>query len=166
MNPKPRPPLPGGEHVQLIDTGPQGVSPGATRVNLIPVGDGGPAPLLPRPPRKPRPAAWLELVVSFDAGTPVADVMRHTLALVKAVADAVPDLGLTYDFERTRAEGESVILALRPRNPAGAAARLREVADVVEAAMRVPVAEPSSLIRRAVEPMAAKVGARVAGDKA
>ena len=45
-NPKPTPPLPGGEHVQFVDTGPQGVSANATRVNLIPVGDGGPGPLL------------------------------------------------------------------------------------------------------------------------
>jgi len=48
MNPKPKPPMPGGEYTQFIDTGPQAVTPGATRVNLIPVGDGGPGPLLPR----------------------------------------------------------------------------------------------------------------------
>jgi hypothetical protein len=54
LNPKPKPPMPGGEHTQFIDTGPQPVSPGATRVNLIPVGDGGPGPLLPRVTRPPR----------------------------------------------------------------------------------------------------------------
>ena len=52
LNPRPKPPLPGGEHVQFIDTGPQRVSPGATRVELIPVGDGGPGPLLPRVTRR------------------------------------------------------------------------------------------------------------------
>ena len=52
MNPKPKPPMPGGEYTQFIDTGPQAVSPGATRVNLIPVGDGGPGPLLPRANRR------------------------------------------------------------------------------------------------------------------
>ena len=54
MNPKPKPPMPGGEYTFMVDTGPQGVSPNATRVNLIPVGDGGPGPLLPRVIRPPR----------------------------------------------------------------------------------------------------------------
>ena len=54
LSPKPEPPFPGGEHVQMIDTGPQGVSPGATRVTLSAVGDGGPGPLLPRVTRAPK----------------------------------------------------------------------------------------------------------------
>lgn len=48
MHLKPKPPMPGGEHVQFVDTGPQDVSANATRVELIPVGDGDPGPLLPR----------------------------------------------------------------------------------------------------------------------
>lgn len=48
VNPKPKPPLPGGEHTFVTDTGRQGVRPGIPVVNLIPVGDGGPGPLLPR----------------------------------------------------------------------------------------------------------------------
>lgn len=54
MNPKPKPPGPGSEYTQFIDTGPQAVSPNATRVNLIPVGDGGPGPPLPRVTERPR----------------------------------------------------------------------------------------------------------------
>ena len=45
MNPRPKPPMPGGESTQFIDGGPQPVSPNATRVKLIPVGDGGPCSL-------------------------------------------------------------------------------------------------------------------------
>ena len=48
VNPKPKPPLPGGEHTFMTDTGRQAVRPGIPVVNLIPVGDGGPGPLLPR----------------------------------------------------------------------------------------------------------------------
>ena len=59
VNPKPKPPMPGGEHTQFIDTGPQGISPGATRVNLIPVGDGGPGPLLPSVTRRRKPKPML-----------------------------------------------------------------------------------------------------------
>ena len=55
VNPKPKPPLPGGEYTFTTDTGRQGVRPGIPVVNLIPVGDGGPGPLLPRPPKKRRP---------------------------------------------------------------------------------------------------------------
>lgn len=55
VNPKPKPPLPGGEFTMIIDTGPQEVPPGVTRVNLIPVGDGfGPPPPVEVPlKRKP-----------------------------------------------------------------------------------------------------------------
>ena len=48
VNPKPKPPLPGGEHTFMTDTGRQAVPPGIPVVNLVPVGDGGPGPLLPR----------------------------------------------------------------------------------------------------------------------
>lgn len=54
LNSRPKPPFPGGEAVYHFDSGPQPVSPGATRVKLIPVGDGGPGPLLPRVTRRPK----------------------------------------------------------------------------------------------------------------
>ena len=47
VNPRPKPPLPGGEFTFAIDTGPQPVRPGVSTVTLIPVGDSGPGPLLP-----------------------------------------------------------------------------------------------------------------------
>lgn len=137
MNPKPKPPMAGGEHTQFIDSGPQGVSPGATRVNLIPVGDGGPGPLLPpiRPKPAPREAgAWLELVVSFAAGTKPAAVLKHAGSLVSAATAAVPELGLTYDSARTREEGDSVVLSLKPRDAVGVAVRLAEAAEVIRTA--------------------------------
>lgn len=59
FNPKPKPPMPGGEYTHVSDTGPQPVPPGIPRVNLIPVGDGGPGPLLPRVTRRPRPKTLL-----------------------------------------------------------------------------------------------------------
>ncbi|MBX9627318.1 MAG: hypothetical protein K2X82_26180 [Gemmataceae bacterium] len=84
--------------------------------------------------------AALELVVTFDAGTPPAAVFEHTKKLVEAAAAAVPDLGLTYDFARSRAEGDDVVVVLTPRRPtADARQRLREVAEVVRQATRVPV---------------------------
>ena len=54
LNSRPKPPFPGGEAVYHFDSGPQPVSPGATRVKLIPVGDGGPGPLLPRVTSRPK----------------------------------------------------------------------------------------------------------------
>ena len=53
VNPKPNPPMPGGECTFMTDTGRQAVPPGIPVVNLIPVGDGGPGPA---PPRSTRPA--------------------------------------------------------------------------------------------------------------
>jgi len=44
-NPKPKPPLPGGEVVRFFDSGPQSISPNATRVKLLAIGgDGGDTP--------------------------------------------------------------------------------------------------------------------------
>ena len=96
-------------------------------------------------------AVWLELVVSFDADTKPLEVVKHTDALVAAASAAVPDLGLTYDSDRTRAEGDSVVLSLKPRDAAGAAERLAEAADV---------------IRKATATVAADVRVRVSGQAA
>jgi hypothetical protein len=51
--------MPGGEYTHVSDTGPQPVPPGIPRVNLIPVGDGGPGPLLPRVTKRPRRKPFL-----------------------------------------------------------------------------------------------------------
>jgi hypothetical protein len=54
-NPKPKPPLPGGEYTHVSDPGTPPLPPGVKTVNLIPIGDGGPGTPLPpaRPRRKP-----------------------------------------------------------------------------------------------------------------
>lgn len=52
MNPKPKPPMPGGEYTHVSDPGTPPLPPGIKVVGLIPVGDGGPGPLLPRVTRR------------------------------------------------------------------------------------------------------------------
>lgn len=59
INPKPKPPLPGGEYTHVSDPGTPPLPPGTKVVGLIPVGDGGPGPLLPRVTRRPRPKPLL-----------------------------------------------------------------------------------------------------------
>jgi hypothetical protein len=87
VNPKPKPPLPGGEHVQFVDTGPQGVSPNATRVNLIPVGDGGPGtPLPPVRPRKKRSPGRSELVELRRWVSGVVAELKREIEQLKAEA--------------------------------------------------------------------------------
>jgi hypothetical protein len=78
--------------------------------------------------------AWLELVVSFDISTPPAKVFEHTKQLVEAAARAVPELGLTYDFTRSRTENGDVVIALTPANTADVAKRLTHVAAVIQQA--------------------------------
>jgi len=73
------------------------------------------------------PAVWLELVVSFDDGADVANVQALTTKLIQAAHDAAPELGLTYDPSRSRVRGEDVVVALTPRNTAGAEDRLGSV---------------------------------------
>ena len=57
MNPKPAPPLPGGEYVHQGEPVTPPLPPGVKKVSLIAVGDGGPQPLLPRTqrPKKRKP---------------------------------------------------------------------------------------------------------------
>lgn len=82
----------------------------------------------------------LELVVSFDAGTPPTAVFEHAREPVEAAAAAVPDLGLTSDLTRTRTEGQDVVVVLSPSRPAtDARERLAEVAEVIRQATQVPV---------------------------
>jgi hypothetical protein len=89
VNPKPKPPLPGGEHVQFIDSGPQGVSPNATRVNLIPIGDGGPGPLLPPVTRRKRSSGVdrSELTRLRHWVVAVVGELRQEVERLKAVAE-------------------------------------------------------------------------------
>lgn len=80
-------------------------------------------------------AVWLELVVSFEAGTPPTKVVEHVNRLAHAAAKAVPDLGLTYDLARSRGEGDDVVVALRPRQfAADTRDRLAAVAEVIRQA--------------------------------
>jgi hypothetical protein len=132
MNPNPKPPLPGGEYTFMTDTGRQSVPPGTPVVNLIPVGDGGPGPLLPRmfrrPKRKPvlptasevaalphgarvafavRCAARVRPLVPLDACG--ADVVGAAAVAILRAAPDPRDLALfRRDFEvlKRRARGE------------------------------------------------------------
>jgi hypothetical protein len=56
---KSKPPLPGGEHVETRDTGPQAVPTGLKVVNLVAVGDGGPGALLPRNAKPPQSRSFI-----------------------------------------------------------------------------------------------------------
>ena len=67
------------------------------------------------------PAMWLELVVTFQADTPPAQVMQHANRLIGLAHAAAPGLELAYDFARSRTEGDDVVIALTPR--AGGAGR-------------------------------------------
>lgn len=53
-NPKPKPPLPGGEYIHVSDPGTPLLPPGVKRYNLIPAGDGGPGSPIPPLSRKVR----------------------------------------------------------------------------------------------------------------
>lgn len=92
INPRPKPPPPGGEYTHFIDTGPQQVSPNATRVNLIPVGDGGPGPPLPRVTRVP-PEPFLptvEEIGRLSKAARVAFAGRCALRVVPLVGGLLP----------------------------------------------------------------------------
>jgi hypothetical protein len=54
VNPKPKPPPPGGEYVHQGEPVTPPLPPGVKTVRLIPVGDGGPGPLPPRVTRRPK----------------------------------------------------------------------------------------------------------------
>ena len=58
-NPKPNPPMPGGEYTHISDPGTPPLPQGVKVVNLIPVGDGGPGPLLPPMTRRKKPKPML-----------------------------------------------------------------------------------------------------------
>jgi hypothetical protein len=79
-----------------------------------------------------RQAGWLELIVTFAADVPPTEVWQKINHLLKVLAEAAPDLNLTYDALRSRAENGDVIIAMTPANAVGAAERL----DALSAALR------------------------------
>jgi hypothetical protein len=80
----------------------------------------------------PTPPAWLELAVAFDEQTPTTKAIDHALRLVEVARAGDPGLGLTYDPARSRAGNDDVVIALAPRNQAGAVERLARVAEVIQ----------------------------------
>jgi hypothetical protein len=79
------------------------------------------------------PPVWLELRVSFAEDTAPAKVIEHTNRLIGLLSAADPELGLTWDHRRSRAEDRDVIVALSPRSMvAGAEKRLRDLLAIVE----------------------------------
>ena len=118
-NPRPKPPRPGGEYTHISDSGPQPVSPGIPRVDLIPVGDGGPHLLLPQMlrPRKRRPLlpdaaalaklpraarAAFEARCAARAGLASATVAEAAVAILHAASDPADLLFIRRDFSRLR----------------------------------------------------------------
>jgi hypothetical protein len=95
MNPRPKPPMPGGECTFTTDTGPQPVPPGVKTVRLIAVGDGGPGPLLPRTQKRrkrkpvlPTPAE----IAALPGGARAAFAARCALRVAPLVVlDATAD---------------------------------------------------------------------------
>jgi hypothetical protein len=116
-----RPPPPGGESVQVLEPTAPPLPAGVPVVNLIPVGDGGPAPLLPdrrkrrakkaplcptpqevqRLPRTAR-AAYLARVADRVAplGARVADAAAAAAVLVQVATDPAELLWFRRDFDR------------------------------------------------------------------
>lgn len=80
----------------------------------------------------PAVGRWLEIRVQFTADADLRVVEALTVKLIRAAAAAAPELGLTYDPTRSRADGEDVIVALSPTNPTGAEGRLAEIVRAVE----------------------------------
>jgi hypothetical protein len=93
------------------------------------------------------PAAWLELVVSFEGNTPPAQVWEHTKRLIVEVSRAAPELGLAYDVNHSRTENEDVVIALTPRSSPGAAQRLNQLADVIRRATEISSARRGVVVR-------------------
>jgi hypothetical protein len=77
-----------------------------------------------------QPAAWLEVVVSFDDTATPAKVFAQTLRLINALHGQYRrhGLALEYDTERSRTEGDRVILALRLNAAASDELRAQAVA--------------------------------------
>jgi hypothetical protein len=75
---------------------------------------------------KQEPAEWLELVVSFDGTATPATVFGQTVRLIDSLRTVHRQHGLAleYDADRSRTDGERVVVALRLS--AGASAEQRE----------------------------------------
>jgi hypothetical protein len=73
---------------------------------------------------------WLELVVSFDQQTPPAQVIEQTNRLAGLVCRIDPELGLTWDFVRSRTEKDDFIIALAPAKAKSDDRRLEQVLTV------------------------------------
>jgi hypothetical protein len=76
------------------------------------------------------PAAWLEVVVSFDDSVTPATVFGQTFRFIHALHEQYrrQGLALEYDTARSRTEGEQVVVALRLNAPISDEQRGRAVA--------------------------------------
>jgi hypothetical protein len=128
-NPKPKPPMPGGEYTHISDPGTPPLPPGTKVVQLIPVGDGGPGtpapPLTRRKPKKPMVPSEAEIEalprqarVAFAVRCarrvqqltgrpdPDGDALAAVAAAAVAILRASPKPGelvlIRHDFERLR----------------------------------------------------------------
>jgi hypothetical protein len=89
------------------------------------------------------PSVWLEIRVSFDVSTDPTAVEGATTKLVRALDQMAPELRLVYDAGRSRTtEDGDVVVAIVPRTPADADARLSQLLGRVRTALK---AEPVPL---------------------
>jgi hypothetical protein len=129
LNPKPKPPMPGGEYTHISDPGTPPLPPGVKVVHLIPVGDGGPGPCPPRVTKRPKlkpmiPTAAeiaalpalaraalaarcaervLPLIGRCDCAASVEDaIARAALAILRVSPKPGELVLIRYDFERLR----------------------------------------------------------------
>ncbi len=125
MNPKPSPPFPGGEYVHQGEPVTPPLPAGIKTVRLIPVGDGGPGPLLPRVTKQPKRKSVLPTageVAALPRGAGAAFAARcaervaplvqlgecedaagcAALAILRAAPDPRDLMFIRRDFERLR----------------------------------------------------------------
>jgi hypothetical protein len=96
INPKPKPPMPGGEYTHISDPGTPPLPPGIKVVGLIPVGDGRPGPLLPRVtnPKRRNPLLpsykEVELLPRWARVAFAARCARRVLPIIRGASSLTP----------------------------------------------------------------------------
>jgi hypothetical protein len=78
--------------------------------------------------------AWFELIVTFAPDVPPTEVWEQVNLLLQTVTSAAPELMLTYDALRSRAENGDIVIALTPTGLAAGSDRLATLTDALRAA--------------------------------
>jgi hypothetical protein len=83
------------------------------------------------PANRPATGVRLEVALRPPPGADPDQVRRHAERLAEAIRDGIPELALTYDADRPRPVGETVLLTLVPANPMAAERLLPQIIEVV-----------------------------------